>query len=48
LKFVTHLKSTVELIQLNIVTSWQFFHHDCFRTAFVLSRLCFYVVHIFK
>jgi len=37
----------VNLIQLNIIASWQFFRHDYRRTAFVLSRLYFvFCTHI--
>jgi len=31
----------LNFIQLNIVASWQFFHHDYLCTVFVLSRLYF-------
>jgi len=37
----------LNLIQLNIVASWRFFHHDYLHTVFVLSRLYFiYCTHI--
>ena len=42
LKFVRRrLEWTAELIHLNVVASWRFFHYGHLRTVFVLPRLYF-------
>jgi len=38
----------LNVVQLNVVASWWFFHPDYLCTVFVLSILLIHVVHIFK
>jgi len=38
----------LNVVQLNVVTSWLFFHHDYLRTSSFFVDYTSYVVDIFK